>query len=232
MIISHAHKFIFLKTKKTAGTSVEIALSEFCGESDVITRIFAEDEARRRELGFRGPQHQEVPREQLRLRERAGALLRRAPLCFENHAPADFVRAHVDPRIWRDYFKFSFERNPYDKAISRYYWSTRKLAERPSIADYLAHERPTQISSWPIYAIGEEIAVDFVGRYEHLSEDLRKALRQVGIAQEPTLPTTKAHYRTDRRHYSEVLDARARATIERLCARELAAFGYAWEVPT
>ncbi|MEL6382956.1 MAG: chondroitin 4-O-sulfotransferase, partial [Cyanobacteria bacterium J06626_18] len=31
MIISHEYKFIFLKTRKTAGTSIEIALSKFCG---------------------------------------------------------------------------------------------------------------------------------------------------------------------------------------------------------
>ena len=37
MIVSHAHKFIFLKTKKTAGTAIEAALSELCGPSDVIT---------------------------------------------------------------------------------------------------------------------------------------------------------------------------------------------------
>ncbi len=29
MIISHARKFIFVKTAKTAGTSLELALSEF-----------------------------------------------------------------------------------------------------------------------------------------------------------------------------------------------------------
>ena len=37
MIISHEHKFIFLKTKKTAGTAIEAALSELCGPSCVIT---------------------------------------------------------------------------------------------------------------------------------------------------------------------------------------------------
>ena len=31
MILSHEHKFIFLRTKKTAGTSIELALSELCG---------------------------------------------------------------------------------------------------------------------------------------------------------------------------------------------------------
>jgi hypothetical protein len=39
MIISHEHKFILLKTRKTAGTSIEIALSRFCGDDDVITPI-------------------------------------------------------------------------------------------------------------------------------------------------------------------------------------------------
>ena len=31
MIVSHEHKFIFLKTKKTAGTSIELALTKLCG---------------------------------------------------------------------------------------------------------------------------------------------------------------------------------------------------------
>jgi hypothetical protein len=39
MIISHEHKFIFVKTRKTAGTSIEIALSKFCGPDDVICPI-------------------------------------------------------------------------------------------------------------------------------------------------------------------------------------------------
>ena len=39
MIISHKYRFIFVKTRKTAGTSVEAYLSQHCGDSDVLTPI-------------------------------------------------------------------------------------------------------------------------------------------------------------------------------------------------
>jgi hypothetical protein len=55
MILSHEHKFIFLRTKKTAGTSIELALSELCGPDDIITPLTREDEARR--TGRRGAQN-------------------------------------------------------------------------------------------------------------------------------------------------------------------------------
>lgn len=39
MILSHKYKFIFIKTKKTASTSLEIALSKICGKKDIITPL-------------------------------------------------------------------------------------------------------------------------------------------------------------------------------------------------
>ena len=57
MIVSHRHRFIFIKTRKTASTSIEIALSQFCGPEDIITPIHPDDEAIRRSLGYPGPQN-------------------------------------------------------------------------------------------------------------------------------------------------------------------------------
>ena len=55
MIVSHKHKFIFLKTKKTAGTSIELALSRLCGPADVITPLTAD--RRGAATGGRGAQN-------------------------------------------------------------------------------------------------------------------------------------------------------------------------------
>jgi hypothetical protein len=227
MIICHRHRFIFLKTRKTAGTSIEIALSRFCGEGDVITPIVEEDEALRRELGFRGPQNEAVPTSSLRAAERVRAWLGRPPRFF-NHAPAAFVQRHVEPSVWDSYFKFCFERDPYDKAISRYYWSMREQSAPPPIGRYLRRAERRQISNWEIYTLQSRIAVDFVGRYENLAEDLAEALRRVGLPADIELPRAKSRFRRDARHYSQVLDPPARALVERVCARELAAFGYRW----
>jgi hypothetical protein len=39
MIISHKYKFIFIKTMKTAGSSLEAFFSKVCGDEDTFTYI-------------------------------------------------------------------------------------------------------------------------------------------------------------------------------------------------
>jgi len=62
MIISHKHRFIFIKTMKPAGTSLEICLSGICGPEGGISPISSGDERARQARGFRGPQNERVHR--------------------------------------------------------------------------------------------------------------------------------------------------------------------------
>ena len=54
-IVNHKYKFIFIKTQKTAGTSMEISLSKFCNDKDIVSTIKPTDETLRKKLNFQGP---------------------------------------------------------------------------------------------------------------------------------------------------------------------------------
>ncbi len=125
MILSHRHRFIFIKTEKTAGTSIEIALSKVCGPDDVITPVVHPDDRALKEslgAGYRDAQHELVPLSKYTPLDLAQAIARRRRLRFENHMGAAEIRRFVDPEVWATYFKFCVERNPWDKVVSAYWW--------------------------------------------------------------------------------------------------------------
>ncbi|XFA72813.1 hypothetical protein RYO59_001043 [Thermosynechococcaceae cyanobacterium Okahandja] len=227
MIINHTYKFIFLKTRKTAGTSLEIALSQFCTAADVITPIRWQDERIRRQLGYPGPRNFRAPLADYQFADWLRLLYRGPKRKFNTHFSAAEIKAVVDPKIWSNYYKFCFERNPFDKAISRYYWNTRE--PRPPIDAYLQTVPEILLSNWEIYTIADEIVVDFVGRYERLSDDLALIQATLGLPAPLNLPRAKGGYRKNRDHYSRVLNAAARQRIETVCAKEIAQFGYQWQ---
>ena len=226
MIVSHRHQFIFIKTRKTAGTSLEIALSEHCGPDDIITPIDSADETQRQELGFRGPQNLTMPARGLSLNSSMSAMKQRRLPQFHNHVSASVVRRALGRRVWNSYFKFTIERNPFDKAVSRYWWGTRNNDPRPSIEDYLTRVPRRMLSDWELYTIDDRIAVDYVVRYERLDEGLSVLADRLGL--QLTLPPSRAKggYRADRRPVEEVLTPLSAARIEQTCWRELAAFAY------
>ncbi|HET6616578.1 MAG TPA: sulfotransferase family 2 domain-containing protein [Gemmatimonadota bacterium] len=226
MILSHRHRFIFVKTKRTAGTSLEIALSALCGPEDVITPITAPDEADRRRLGYRGPQNLRPPPRSPGRRLVDLARRRKAPR-FRNHMPAARIRALLPRSTWDTYFKFCFDRNPWDRAISLYYWlgGQRRF---DSIADFLRSGVERPLSNFDRYAIDGRVAVDRVFRYEDMEEALGQISRRLDLARPLTLPDQRAKgtSRTDRRPYRDVLTEEERDLIADLCAREIRLLGY------
>lgn len=228
MIVNHTYEFIFLKTRKTAGTSVEIALSRHCGGDDIVTPIYADDEATRAELGYCAPQNFRIAPRHYDRRDWWRAL-RGKPARLKNHSPAELVRRVVGDRIWDDYFKFAIERDPFDKALSRYYWNLRDADASGDFYEVLSRLPTKELSSWEIYTLDGEIAVDRVLRYENLAPELEEVRTALGIPEPLELPRAKGSHRTEKKHYSELLDARCRALIEERCAREIEALGYGWQ---
>ena len=125
MIVSHRHRFIFIKTEKTAGTSIELSLAKVCGPEDVITAVLhPADRELRRSLGpgYRGEQNELVPLRFLTSLDIARAVKAGRRPRFTNHMGAADVRRFVPREVWDGYYKFCVERNPWDKVISSYCW--------------------------------------------------------------------------------------------------------------
>ena len=117
MIVSHQHRFVFVKTRKTAGTSIEIALAQHCGPDDIITPIDEVDEQIRRNLGHRGPQNFEVRKKVRGIIGIARRMLGKDVVRYYNHIPAGSIRDNVGAQIFDSYQKFCVVRNPWDRLI-------------------------------------------------------------------------------------------------------------------
>jgi hypothetical protein len=253
MIISHTHKFIFIKSLKTAGTSIEAALSNHCGGNDVVVPInaFGHNRDEKGELIHRGMNADEVYRK------------------IGQHVDAPTIEAREPKEVWNSYFKFSITRNPWDRALSYFFWDRRKdPAIKPHKRFYhylgvpfdefaIVRKQFTQFvrdkalaqtaddrfhvldaghryrvpaegfleNNDRFYIIGDQLCVDFVIRYEHLEEDYNELCRRVGIPA-TGLPHLKTGIRKQARHFTEYYDAETRDIVGDLHKNDLRYFGY------
>ena len=134
MILSHKHKFIFIKTKKTAGTAIEAAISQLCGPDDVITPYRAASEKDRKGLG---PQNYRIDHPLKPQRPLWRRLLGRPErywhptIGYYEHMPASRIRAYAGEDVWNDYFKFAFDRHPLERQVAWYLEQTKAEANPP-----------------------------------------------------------------------------------------------------
>jgi hypothetical protein len=182
MILSHEHRFIFLKTTKTAGSSLEMALSRYCGPDDIITPIGPSDDRKRASLGYGGPRNYQLPLSEYRLKDHCNRLIGRERRKYNKHMTAGELRAKVDRRAWDEYFKFAVVRNPFDYAVSLYFWSNRD--KNPSTTHFRQWllSRPKKLPrNRQITHIDGRCAVDFMVRYEQFEQDLGEVVRRSGL---------------------------------------------------
>jgi hypothetical protein len=227
MIISHKYKFIFIKTAKTAGTSIEAFLSKQCGPMDIVTPIAPPIEGHqpRNYRGFINP----IP-EILDAPGKIFSAFRRAFTSrdkFYNHMPAALVQKRVPAHVWNSYFKFCVERNPWDKVLSHYHMRAARQRGSLSLDQYLVTGKfPVNYFRYTDPA-GEKIIVDRVLRYENLIDDLAEVFSKLNVNFEGSLGIrAKSEYRTDRTPYQLVFNDEQRKIVEKAFAREIELHGY------
>ncbi len=182
-LVSHDHKFIFLKTAKTAGTSVEMFLEAMCtgAQAPVSERTHAR-ETERLIVG-------------MRLVEKAD----RIPLdkIWYNHMPASEIRNLLGQRTWDSYRTITTVRNPFDLVVSRFHWTAERRGDPPlprsperQRAEFTDFVKGSAFpSSADITHLDGAFAIHHVVRFEHLREDLHKLCGNLGRPYEPALLT-------------------------------------------
>lgn len=228
MIVSHRHKFIYLKTEKTASTSMESVLTDHCGPEDIISGarrdpVTRKPKARNNHLGIG------------RLVSVPASIKHRFPSIagYYPHMPARQVKALVGDRVWNSYFKFTTERNPWDRQVSNYFHRQSRRDTKADFEHYLTSPiyhrlHHVRLDNWGIYTIDGEIVVDAVIRYENLASDTLTVMQQLGIASDIEIPFARAGHRPSNADYRKYYTDRTIEVVERWYAREISAFGYSF----
>lgn len=241
MIASFAGDFLFVKTRKTAGTTVELVLSGWCGADDIRTPLILEDELTRRGMGLspRGfctdPGKESAILEALAKGDGGQAMrlyhaaARSGGLSFWNHMPAVAIRSRL-PDFWNRAFKFTVERHPYQKVVSLAYFLLRDVPEYTidDVRALLALIVPRgQYRNDQLYRIDGELAVDHVIQYDRLHPAMHDLAVRLGRTVPDFLPRAKSGYRRFNEPAEELLTPSQKREIQDICAWEFATFTYA-----
>ena len=213
MIISHKHKFIFFKTRKTAGSSIQVSLAKHCGEDDIITGQYRD--------GVDDDSH-------------SAGLNMNNFYTTHPHPEINQTKSFLDnlnPNIWKDYFKFAFVRNPYEIAVSRYFWERRGKGEVESCSvddfkRWVKFDLSGKNYDWlhNYITINDKIELDYIGRYENLSDDYNYICNKLNLPVDD-LPFKKGGFR-DKKHYSEYYDDETKHIVGKFFEKDIKLFGY------
>jgi hypothetical protein len=228
MIISHKHKFIFMKTRKTAGTSIQTALTEICGDDDIISSDI--DTIGRNE----------------------------DKSCWDGHPHPHLwdVKNLLSDKIFNSYFKFAFVRNPFDVTVSRFYWNingkgqkgyeltkdgfNKWIEEYTSMSMFHKAEYYPCNMAYPFlfsdnfvnsdYSMinydlrGRSFDLDFVGRYENLVGDFDYICQKLNL-EKISLPNKKGGMRK-KKSYKEMYTEESTNKVKKAFSNDLDLLGY------
>jgi hypothetical protein len=137
--------------------------------------------------------------------------------------PACDIKEIVGSDIWNNYFKFSVERNPWDKVISKYFWDPQNKRQNLSFREFILSGEALK-SNFERYTINGMLAIDRLIRYDQLYQKLEDISHILDLPENvgETLQgmTAKSGYRPDR-NITEFYDEETRNIVDIFFAREI-----------
>jgi hypothetical protein len=227
MIVSYSRNFIFIKTKKTAGSTVEAVLATGCTPGDNVTapsnKFIGMDIVNLNASLAANDQSDEEDENEKENRRR----LRRSGGVY-NHMTAAEARAIIDAAFWNDALKITVERHPYEKAVSQAFFrmgkARRKGMEFPEHLNHVV--RYGDYVGFPRWTIEGKVAVDEFIRQENLQADLKRIGERLGMPMPAELPRFKSKKRLDRRPAHQILSDEQKEIVFTRCREEFEILGY------
>jgi len=251
MIFSKKHKFLFLKGRKVAGTSFEVALSKICGAEDIITPITPIDERHRIDLGCRHAQNFGADPEKLKAYIDAVKTaspdqifrLKKPKGSFENHCTFDQAWDLIGEAL-NGHRVIAIARNPYQKILSAlnhlavfndYKKSGQSMhASRHQLQEKLALFlvkliKKSYSKNISLYSLSRHVNIPLKVEYlkfEDLQAELNRFLVSLKIEEVVTLPHLKKGLNLPPEAILEIADSEQLAIINDYFDDEFTAFGY------
>lgn len=176
MIYLSEQEVLFLKPRKVAGSSFELALSKYAGPNCILTPL-SEEEVRL-EKGFRGAQNYYKPLQRWNVIDVIKfAALRGRPQVFTGHDTAQIVKKHLGAGKFENAFKVSIVRNPFSVARSLFFWEHRDIdkdtRDIKKLFENWAISNPGKLKwNYDQYFLNGDLCIDFMIQYERFSSHL------------------------------------------------------------
>lgn len=219
MIIDTKNKLIFCKSRKTGGSSVQIALSKLLPDSALIVGSVSNNDV-------------------VDESSTAGRNRGTAPFFLNHpHTPLSAIARYVDIN---KYTVATLVRNPYDLVVSRYKWDLKKAGKEHEATYMGFREWLKQYcapgGNWiydiqhPYYSLdGTNISVDYIGYYEQLDFAYKGIVNKFfGLGTE--IPELGWHKKAKKRdHYSLYYDDECINAVRERFRPDLDILGYEFE---
>lgn len=247
MIFSKKNDFLFIKGRKVAGTSIELALSTICGPDDVIPPITPIDEIDRMKRGGTGAQNYSPSREEeekylerLRSKGLDGESHVRAPhplLYWSHMSLMEFVEQYGSLPTQR---VFCVERSPYAKIISKtvmnakfakYRRTGKNMSIGPKRIKNIIEAQMERgdfdsCKNIDLYRGSDGRITMRVLRQEALDEQFPALMNDLGISPAPELPHVKQGMNSNGMDPRTVFTREQLDKINEAYAEEFDTFGY------